>query len=124
MDEKPTRRELAAEYKSARRDAGVFRILNGVSGRSLIGTTQNLASARNKFSFAVSTDSPAALDYRLKSDVEAVGLALSAVMFPKFWPGQRFIGKLVQKTERRSVAPRGKHRATGEINADADHVSA
>ena len=75
MDEKPTRKELAADYKAARPDAGVFRILNGVSGRSLLGTTQNLASARNKFSFAVSTDSPAALDYRLKADVEAVGLA-------------------------------------------------
>ena len=75
MDEKPTRKELAAEYKTARREAGVFRILNGVSGRSLIGTTQNLAGARNKFSFAVSTDSPAALDYRLKADVEALGLA-------------------------------------------------
>jgi len=74
MDDKGRRNELVAEYKATRPDAGVYRIVNTATGKSLLGSTTNLASIRNRVDFARNTNSPGALDGRLARDLAAYGL--------------------------------------------------
>jgi hypothetical protein len=69
------RKELRAEYRRAREEAGVYRIVNGATGRSLVASAVNLRSAQNRFEFAFSSDSVGALDGRLAPDVRAHGMA-------------------------------------------------
>jgi len=69
------RRELKAEYKEQRPEAGVYRILNPRTGRGLLGSTSNLKSARNRLDFARSTGSTGALDMRLKQAITAADVA-------------------------------------------------
>ena len=75
MREKASRKELAAGYKATRPEAGVYRIVNTRTGRSLIGSTQNLAGMQNRFAFARATNSASALDLRLVADIREFGLA-------------------------------------------------
>ena len=56
-------------------EAGVYRIVNTVTGRCLLGRSENLRSVRSKLEFAVSSNSPNALDHRLQPDVRTHGLA-------------------------------------------------
>lgn len=65
-----SRRELKAEYREQRPEAGVYRIVNARTGRGLLGSTANLRSARNRLDFARSTRSASALDMRLKQAIE------------------------------------------------------
>jgi hypothetical protein len=51
----------------------VYRIVNLRTGKVLFGATSNLAGVRNRFEFARSNNSPAAIDHRLRADVAANG---------------------------------------------------
>jgi hypothetical protein len=79
MDDPSKRRDLKAEYRERRPDAGVFRIRNTRNGKSLIGTTPNVAALRNRVEFAKSTGSAGALDGRLAADIRVFGI--DAFMF-------------------------------------------
>jgi len=52
----------------------VYAFRNTRNGKVLIGSALNLASMRNKLEFARSTNSPGALDLRLRKDIEAYGV--------------------------------------------------
>lgn len=68
------RKELQSRYKQAHPEAGVYRIVNTRTGKALLGSAANLASARNRFAFAQSSKSPGGLDLRLARDIAAHGL--------------------------------------------------
>ncbi len=74
MVDRSRRKELTNEYKQTRREAGVYRIVNGQTGKSLIGSSTNLDSVRNKLEFARTTSSSGTLGYQLKPDVERFGI--------------------------------------------------
>lgn len=73
MDESTSRRALKAEFRERRPDAGVYRILNARTGRSLIGTTTNIRAMRNRVAFAKSTQSVGGMDGRLAADLRKHG---------------------------------------------------
>jgi hypothetical protein len=68
------RKELRAEYKRNRPEAGVYRLVNGGNGKVLLGSTTNLPSMRSKLEFAKATNTPGALDGRLRQDIQQYGL--------------------------------------------------
>jgi hypothetical protein len=68
------RKELLAQYKQTRPEAGVYRIVNSQSDKALLGSTANLSSVRNRMKFAQSTNSPGALDQRLMKDIRQFGI--------------------------------------------------
>ncbi len=74
MTDKSHRKELQAEYKQSRTEAGVYRIVNLRNGRVLFGSTTNLASIRNKLEWSKSTNTPSALDHRLSKDIREFGI--------------------------------------------------
>lgn len=74
MVDKGRRKALREQYDQARREAGVYRISNSGSGKSLLGSTVNLANIRSKLDFARRTNSAGVLDHRLKQDVAAFGI--------------------------------------------------
>lgn len=74
MADRSRRRELKANYKQSHPEAGVYALRNLQNGKVLIGSTLNLASMRNKLEFARSTNSPGALDLRLRTDIETYGV--------------------------------------------------
>ncbi len=71
--ERARRRELAEQARRSR-EAGVYRIVHRPSGRGLVAATDDLAGARNRLTFAISTNAPQALDPRLRADAAADGL--------------------------------------------------
>ena len=71
--DKARRKALSEQFQQATPEAGVYRILNRRTGRLLLGSTANLAGLRNRFEFARSTDSAAALDQRLAEDIHSFG---------------------------------------------------
>lgn len=74
MSDKARRKELVAQYKQNHPEAGVYRIVNRRNGKVLLGSAPNLASVRNKLEFARSTNSPGALDMKLRKDIAEHGL--------------------------------------------------
>lgn len=74
MNEQERRKELTAQYKNTHSEAGVYRIVNRGNNKFLLGSTPNLPGMRNKFEFARKTNSPGALDHRLKKDIQQFGL--------------------------------------------------
>lgn len=74
MVDRGRRKELTSAYKQVRRDAGVYRIINTESGKSLIASSPDLESVRNKMEFARTTNSSGVLGYQLKADVERLGI--------------------------------------------------
>lgn len=82
------RKELKSQFTQARQQAGVYRITNTAIGRALISSTVNLASAKNRFEFAVTHKSTGALDQRLKRDVLSHGFgALTFDVLETIEPG-------------------------------------
>jgi hypothetical protein len=73
MVDKARRKELTEQFQRAAPDAGVYRIVNQRTGRLLLGSTTNLPGLRNRFEFARSTNSTAALDHRLRDDMTEFG---------------------------------------------------
>ncbi len=74
MSDQARRKELRAQYRQARPEAGVYRIVNGGNGKALLGSTTNLAHIRNKLEFARSTNTSGALDLRLSKDIREFGI--------------------------------------------------
>ena len=74
MTEQTRRKELVAQFKEARPEAGVYRIVNTRTGRCLLGCSPNLASVRGKLDFARSTNSAGVLDLRLRSESRQFGI--------------------------------------------------
>ena len=73
MTNPPDRKALRAQYKQTHPEAGIYRIVNGETGKALLGSTANLPALRNKLAFARSTGVPGALDGRLQKDIRAFG---------------------------------------------------
>jgi hypothetical protein len=74
MSDRERRKELRTQYKQNHPEAGVYRFVNTVNGKLLVGSAANLASMRSKIAFAQSTNMPSALDYRLRNDIGAFGI--------------------------------------------------
>ena len=74
VTDKERHKALQAQYKQAHPEAGVYRVVNTRTGKSLLGSSTNLASVRNRLAFAKSTNMPGALDHRLREDVRQFGL--------------------------------------------------
>lgn len=74
MTAQSRRKELRAQYKQTHTEAGVYRIVNTRNNKSLLGSSLNLPSVRNKLDFARSTNSPGALDWRLRKDISEFGI--------------------------------------------------
>jgi hypothetical protein len=74
MIDNARRKELVANYKQTHPEAGIYRIVNTRTNRALLGSSTNLEGMRNKMKFARSTNSPGALDYRLRNDIKEYGL--------------------------------------------------
>lgn len=66
-----SRREISRNYKERTLHGGIYTITNTLNGKYLIGHAADLASARNRFQFAVMTNN--APDYRLRDDWAASG---------------------------------------------------
>ena len=62
-----SRKELKALVRSTSPSAGIYRVFNLRTGAAVVGSSTNLGSFRNRFEFARSTNSPGALDPRIKS---------------------------------------------------------
>ncbi len=75
MIDKARRRELRSGYRLADRGAGIYLIRIAGSGRSLLGSTNDLAALHNRLSFAKSTGSASALDLRLRADLLRYGMS-------------------------------------------------
>jgi hypothetical protein len=67
------RRAISREYKERKLSGGVYAITNTVNGKYLLGHAADLASARNRFQFAVTTGGT--VDPRLRGDWQAMGAA-------------------------------------------------
>lgn len=73
MTDKARRRELRDAALRNPPDAGIYAIRHRATGRVVVAATENLAGARNRFDFAVSTGALAALDGQLAGDIRAHG---------------------------------------------------
>ena len=71
--DKASRKALQAQYRQTRPEAGVYRIVNGRTGRALLGSSSNLPSVQAKLDFARRTNTPSALDHRLHADARQYG---------------------------------------------------
>jgi hypothetical protein len=67
------KRELSRAYKERRQRGGIYTITNIRSGKYLLCRTSDMASAHNRFQFAVTTGST--VDPRLRKDWEEYGPA-------------------------------------------------
>jgi hypothetical protein len=74
MTDRNKRRELKDAYRENPPEAGVYRIMNQTNGRWLLGSSANLPSVGNKFTFARASGSPGALDRRIQADVVTFGV--------------------------------------------------
>lgn len=74
MKQYSRRKGLLAHYKRTQSEAGIYRILSSRNNKALLGSSTNLASVRNKFAFAQSTNTPGALDHRLAKDIAEFGI--------------------------------------------------
>jgi hypothetical protein len=74
VSDQARRKELRAQYKQTRPEAGVYRIVNSQNGKVLLGSTPDLASIRSKLDFARSAGMPGVLDLRLGRDIRHFGI--------------------------------------------------
>jgi len=74
MTDKERRRELRDRARQHPPDAGVYAVRHRTTGRVVVAAAVNLAGARNRFDFAVSTGTLGALDGQLGGDIGAHGI--------------------------------------------------
>jgi hypothetical protein len=89
MTDRARRKQLVSNYKENPPAAGVYRVINTQTGKSLIGSTTNLESMHSKLRFARKTGSGSALDLRLRDEVRQYGI-------------DAFEVEIVEKLERRA----------------------
>ena len=76
----------------------MYAFRNTRNGKVLIGSTLNLASMRNKLEFARSTNSPGALDLRLRKEIEAYGVdAFELEILESFQPAPEMSNAEIRK---------------------------
>jgi len=73
VTDKERRRELREQARQNPPPAGIYAIRHRATGRVVVASAVNLAGARNRFDFAVSTGLTSALDTQLGGDVRAHG---------------------------------------------------
>ncbi len=71
--DKARRKALTEQFQQAAPKAGVYQIVNRRAGKLLLGSSTNIPGLRNKFEFARTTNSAAALDQRLREDIAKFG---------------------------------------------------
>ena len=74
VTDRARRKEIVSNYKENPPEAGVYRVVNTQTGKSLIGSTTNLDSIYAKLRFARTTGNGSALDMRLRDDVRRYGV--------------------------------------------------
>jgi hypothetical protein len=74
VSDKARRKELREQQAQSPPEAGVYLIRNTATGKSLLGAASNLASVRNKLTFAQSTGTTGVLDRRLSADIARYGV--------------------------------------------------
>ena len=73
MSSKQSRKELVEKYKQRQDDAGVYRIVNKLTGRYLLGGTTNMRSIISKFQFAQNTGTASVWLEPLAEDIKRYG---------------------------------------------------
>jgi hypothetical protein len=87
MPDSSRRKELQQQYKQTLPEAGVYRIVNRETNKSLISSTMNLTSIQNKLAFAQSTKTASVLDQRLATDLQHYGFtAFSLEVLERYDP--------------------------------------
>lgn len=87
MVDSQRRKELKSQFAQTRPQAGIYCITNESTAKTLLVSTTNLSSAKNRFDFAVAQKSSGALDQRLKRDALAHGFdALAFEVLESFEP--------------------------------------
>ncbi len=74
MVDKARRRELREQVRQKPPNAGIYAIRHRATGRVLVAAAVNLAGARNRFDFAVTTNTLGALDGQLGGDIRTHGV--------------------------------------------------
>ena len=74
MTDQARRKALRVEYEQAPPAAGVYRIVNRATGRSLVGSTTNLGSVAGKLAFAKSTGKAGMFFRRMQADIARHGI--------------------------------------------------
>lgn len=74
MRDRARRRELTTEYRQNPPQAGVYRFVNRLTGKVLLGSAVNLASVQSKVDFARATKSTGGLDHRLEKEIREHGI--------------------------------------------------
>jgi hypothetical protein len=74
MDQKARRKQLVSEYKQARPEAGVYRIVNSQNGKVLLGSSPNLPSVQSKMEFARTTNAATIFGYKMAPDIRKFGI--------------------------------------------------
>ncbi len=67
------RKELVAQYKQARPRAGVYRIVNRLNQRALLGSSTNLPSVQSKLEFAKSVHAVGASSQQAGDGIQQLG---------------------------------------------------
>ena len=73
MSDSTRRRELREQYRQHPPVAGIYAIRHRATGRVIVAAAVNLAGARNRFDFALATNTLGALDGQLGGDIRSHG---------------------------------------------------
>ncbi len=71
--EKDNRKELLAQYKEMKREAGIYRMVNNETGRYFLASTTDLQAIKNRFDFARKTGSHTAFSIKMGKDLAEYG---------------------------------------------------
>jgi hypothetical protein len=73
MKEKTNRKEIISQYKQTKKDAGVYRIINNMTGKYFLSSCLDINGEGNKFEFAKSTNTPGFSARKLANVLEKQG---------------------------------------------------
>jgi hypothetical protein len=73
MNDKLRRKELAAQYKQEKRQAGIYRVIHNATGRYYLSHSRNMKSTEGRLKFALSTGSYGFLDKPLIEMIDEYG---------------------------------------------------
>ncbi|MBB6215205.1 hypothetical protein HNQ80_001294 [Anaerosolibacter carboniphilus] len=73
MSTQLNRKELIAQYKELKHDAGVYRVVNHQTGRYFLSNSSDINSIYNKFEFAKKVNSYDVMHKKLANDMKQYG---------------------------------------------------
>ncbi len=73
MSTQLNRKELLAQYKEIKYDAGVYRVINNQTGKYFLGNSSDMKSVYNKFDFAKKVNSYDVVNKKLANDMKQYG---------------------------------------------------